>query len=89
MRSAIKVIPITTSSIGGKEKRGDGTARFMCARIPQLTITVHFTTRHDIVHQDRDALPVLLASSSSSESSPSGWSSSSSLLSVSLTSGRL
>ena len=40
-------------------------------------------------HQDRDAFPVLLMSSSSSESSPSGWSSSSSLLSVSLISGRL
>lgn len=39
---------------------------------------------YDIVHQDRDAFPVLLTSSSSSESSPSGWSSSSSLLSVSL-----
>ena len=44
---------------------------------------------YDIVHQDRDAFPVLLTSSSSSESSPSGWSSSSSLLSVSLISGRL
>ena len=44
---------------------------------------------YDIVHQDREAFPVLLTSSSSSESSPSGWSSSSSLLSVSLISGRL
>lgn len=44
---------------------------------------------YDIVHQDRDAFPVLLTLSSSSESSPSGWSSSSSLLSVSLISGRL
>ena len=45
------------------------------------------TRCYDIVHQERDVLPVVLMSSSSSESSPCSWSSSSSLLSVSLTSG--
>ena len=61
------------------------------ARIPRKIVQIPISriTCYDIVHQDRDALPVVLTSSSSSESSTSGWSSSSSLLSESLTSGRL
>lgn len=61
----------------------------LCVQIPTELGDQFFTKPrcYDMVHQDRDVLPVVLMSSSSSESSPSGWSSSSSLLSVSLTSG--